>query len=154
MGNISPLKILIVAVIALVVLGPEKLPEMTRRAGKAWGDFRHFRETMESQVREVIGDVPGLGDLRGMTNTGIRSTVSSAVQGVVSPSPAQRLSEAAGPISPAGADQVQTGSDQVQARGDPTQGNAWSPPRPSPGPLGPSRASPEPVFPADDPGLN
>lgn len=148
MGNISPLKILIVAVIALVVLGPEKLPEMTRRAGQAWGDFRHFRESMESQVREVIGDVPGLSDLSGMTNVGIKSTLASAVHGVVSPGPAPAPAEAP---APAGAGPAPPGT------AEPDGAMAWSPPRPPPGPpgsSGPSRVSPEPVFAADDPGLN
>ena len=62
MVSIGPAKILIVLVVALIVLGPEKLPQMSRQVGKAWGDFRRFREHLEGEVRGALGD--DLGDLR------------------------------------------------------------------------------------------
>jgi sec-independent protein translocase protein TatA len=39
-GSIGPQEILIVLVIALVVLGPKKLPEMARSLGKGMREFR------------------------------------------------------------------------------------------------------------------
>ena len=42
--------------VALIVLGPEKLPQMTRQIGKAWGDFRRFREHLEGEVRGALGE--------------------------------------------------------------------------------------------------
>ncbi|MGH9102885.1 MAG: twin-arginine translocase TatA/TatE family subunit [Acidimicrobiales bacterium] len=66
MLSISPVKILIVAVVALVVLGPEKLPGTLRTLGRYWGEFQRFRGQFESQVRDAVGDlplpVPGLGN--------------------------------------------------------------------------------------------
>ncbi len=56
MLNFGPEKILIVLAVALIVLGPEKLPGMTRQIGKAWGDFRRFREHLEGEVRGALGD--------------------------------------------------------------------------------------------------
>lgn len=86
MGSISPVKILVVVVVALLVLGPDRLPEMTRKAGKAWGDFRRLRAGLESQVRDVIGDVPGLGGpLPTSPGAWLKSTVSSAVTGAITP---------------------------------------------------------------------
>ncbi|MGH9066339.1 MAG: Sec-independent protein translocase subunit TatA/TatB, partial [Acidimicrobiales bacterium] len=88
MGDLSPIKILILVVVALVVLGPEKLPEMTQKAGKAWADFRRFRESMEGQVRDAVGEA-GLGDISQLTrftNVGIKSTVASGVRSVLSSS--------------------------------------------------------------------
>lgn len=56
MISFGPEKILIVLAVALIVLGPEKLPQMTRQIGKAWGDFRRFREHLEGEVRGALGD--------------------------------------------------------------------------------------------------
>ncbi len=54
MGTIGPMKILVVLLVALIVLGPEKLPQMARQIGKAWGDFKRFRDTVEAEVRGVL----------------------------------------------------------------------------------------------------
>ena len=40
MFNVSPLEIVVLAVIALVVLGPQRLPEMARSVGKGMREFR------------------------------------------------------------------------------------------------------------------
>jgi TatA/E family protein of Tat protein translocase len=38
--NISPLELMVLAVIALIVLGPQRLPEMARSVGRAMREFR------------------------------------------------------------------------------------------------------------------
>ncbi len=40
MFNISPLEILVLLVFALIVLGPQRLPEMARSLGKGMREFR------------------------------------------------------------------------------------------------------------------
>ena len=40
MFNISPLEIIVLAVIALIVLGPQRLPEMARSVGRGMREFR------------------------------------------------------------------------------------------------------------------
>jgi sec-independent protein translocase protein TatB len=45
-GNIGFQEILVIAVIALIVFGPDRLPELAREAGKLVGRFR--RETSKS----------------------------------------------------------------------------------------------------------
>ena len=40
MFNISPLEIMVLAVIALLVLGPQRLPEMARSVGRGMREFR------------------------------------------------------------------------------------------------------------------
>lgn len=57
--GISPEKILVVLFVALIVLGPDKLPEMARKVGKAWGDLRRYRESLESEVRGAFGVAEG-----------------------------------------------------------------------------------------------
>jgi sec-independent protein translocase protein TatB len=58
MLSLSPVKLLVVLVIALIVLGPEKLPQVARQVGAAWGDLRRFRTRLESDVRGAFPDLP------------------------------------------------------------------------------------------------
>ncbi len=58
MLSLSPVKLLVVLVIALIVLGPEKLPQVARQLGAAWGDLRRFRTRLESDVRGAFPDLP------------------------------------------------------------------------------------------------
>jgi Tat protein translocase TatB subunit len=49
--------LIVIAVIALIVLGPEKLPQVARTLGKAMAEFRRitgdFRATVEGEMREL-----------------------------------------------------------------------------------------------------
>lgn len=58
MPFLSPAKLLVILVIALVVLGPDKLPKMAKQIGALWADFRRFRERLESEVRSNLPDLP------------------------------------------------------------------------------------------------
>jgi sec-independent protein translocase protein TatA len=49
MGIENPVHILFLAAVALVVLGPKRLPELTRAAGKS---IREFREALNGGVVE------------------------------------------------------------------------------------------------------
>ncbi len=55
---LSPAKLLVIVVIALVVLGPDKLPTVAKQIGGLWRDFRRFREKLESEVRGSFPDLP------------------------------------------------------------------------------------------------
>jgi sec-independent protein translocase protein TatB len=58
MLSLSPAKILVVLVVALIVLGPDKLPQVARQLGALWGDLRRFRSRLESDVRGAFPDLP------------------------------------------------------------------------------------------------
>ena len=58
MLSLSPAKILVVLVIALIVLGPDKLPGLARQVGALWGDLRRWRARLETEVRDVFPDLP------------------------------------------------------------------------------------------------
>ena len=58
MPFLSPAKLLVILVVALIVLGPDKLPKMAKQIGGLWGDFRRFRERLESDVRGTFPDLP------------------------------------------------------------------------------------------------
>ncbi|MBV8462915.1 MAG: twin-arginine translocase TatA/TatE family subunit [Acidimicrobiales bacterium] len=58
MDLLSPAKLLVILVVALVVLGPDKLPKVARQIGSLWSDFRAFRHRLESGVRDSFPDLP------------------------------------------------------------------------------------------------
>jgi Sec-independent protein translocase protein TatA len=55
---LSPEKLLVILVVALFVLGPDKLPKVAKQIGGLWGDFRKFRQRLESDVRGTFPDLP------------------------------------------------------------------------------------------------
>lgn len=58
MPFLSPAKLLVILVVALIVLGPDKLPKVAKQVGALWGDFRKFRERLENEVRGTFPDLP------------------------------------------------------------------------------------------------
>ena len=59
MFGISGFELLIVATFALIIFGPDKIPNMARTAGRFIGEFKRAQENMEAMVRaEVYGEKP------------------------------------------------------------------------------------------------
>ena len=58
MLSLSPAKILVILVIALIVLGPDKLPQVARQMGSLWHDIRSWRSRIESEVRGTFPNLP------------------------------------------------------------------------------------------------
>ncbi len=55
-GNLDPAKLLVILVIALVVLGPERLPKLARQLGAAWRELTRMREQVTEEVRSAMPD--------------------------------------------------------------------------------------------------
>ncbi len=47
-------EILVILVVALIVLGPSKLPEAGRQIGKAMAEVRRWSQSVQSEIRDVI----------------------------------------------------------------------------------------------------
>jgi len=58
MLSLSPAKLLVVLVVALIVLGPEKLPQVARQFGALWADLRKWRAKLETEMRSTFPDMP------------------------------------------------------------------------------------------------
>lgn len=63
MFNLDPGKLLVIGVVAVLVLGPEKLPRAARQLGGAWRSFTQFRQRMEAEVRHAVPDLPSTDHL-------------------------------------------------------------------------------------------
>ena len=63
MFDLDPSKLLVIAVVMIIVLGPERLPHFARQVGGAWRSFSEFRQRMESEVRHSLPDLPSTTEL-------------------------------------------------------------------------------------------
>jgi Sec-independent protein translocase protein TatA len=58
MFDLDPAKLLVILVVGIVVLGPERLPQMARQAGSLWADIRRWRKQLEDELRGSFPDLP------------------------------------------------------------------------------------------------
>jgi sec-independent protein translocase protein TatB len=54
---------MVVVAVALLLLGPDKLPEVAHKLGSSWRALKRLQEKVEAEVREAIPDLPSSGDL-------------------------------------------------------------------------------------------
>jgi Sec-independent protein translocase protein TatA len=53
-GSLDPAKLLVILVIALIVLGPDRLPKVARQMGAAWHELTRIRDQVTDEVRAAI----------------------------------------------------------------------------------------------------
>jgi Sec-independent protein translocase protein TatA len=54
---------MVVVAVALVLLGPDKLPDVAHKLGSSWRALKRLQEKVEAEVREAIPDLPSTSDL-------------------------------------------------------------------------------------------
>jgi TatA/E family protein of Tat protein translocase len=69
MFNLDPGKLLIIGVVAILLLGPDRLPQVARQVGTTWKSFNEFRHRMEAEVRSNIPDLPSTADLANLARS-------------------------------------------------------------------------------------
>ncbi|HEX5936719.1 MAG TPA: twin-arginine translocase TatA/TatE family subunit [Actinomycetota bacterium] len=72
MLNVGPLELLVVLAVALIVVGPERLPELARSVGRA---LRQFRE-VQDEVRDMVSS--GMDDEMRETASEFRKAAGTA----------------------------------------------------------------------------
>lgn len=107
MGGLDPAKLLMILLVAVIVIGPERLPRAARQIGAMWRELTKMREKLEEEVRGALPDLdlPSIPVLpkRGitgyltsmMTSTTPGAEAGGALSGDVLDRPG-RTSEAAG----------------------------------------------------------
>jgi len=56
-GSLDPAKLLLILVLGLVVLGPERLPRYARQAGAMWRELTKVRDQVTEELRSALPDV-------------------------------------------------------------------------------------------------
>ncbi|HEV7887246.1 MAG TPA: twin-arginine translocase TatA/TatE family subunit [Acidimicrobiales bacterium] len=54
MGSIGPAEIIVVLIVGLIVLGPNRLPEAARQVGKAFSEFKRVSAGLQAEVRDAF----------------------------------------------------------------------------------------------------
>jgi len=125
MLDLSPAKLLVVLIVAMILLGPNKLPQVARQLGAGWRQLRSFHDRVDAEVRHNMPDLPSTQDIARIA----RSPVALLNKLAEMPSDPDRL------VADPGATTGETGSDA----GDPA---AWpsDPSAPEPGWVDPMSA--------------
>lgn len=69
MLNLDPAKLVVIAVLAILLLGPDRLPKVARQCGDAWRAVGEFRARMEAEVRTAAPDLPSTSELARMVRS-------------------------------------------------------------------------------------
>lgn len=80
MFNLSGSEIVVILLLALIVLGPEKLPEAIRRFGRVYGELRRMSRGFQSEFKNAF-DEPAreLRETAEMTRQAVRQVIDPAV---------------------------------------------------------------------------
>jgi sec-independent protein translocase protein TatA len=81
LGNIGPLEIVVVLIIALVVFGPKRLPELGNSLGKG---IREFRDTVSGDKHDDEDD----NDVKALSATQVTTTPVQPAAAPAEPVPA------------------------------------------------------------------
>ena len=84
MGSVGAPEILVILVLALLVLGPERLPQAARTMGRWVGEFRRLTGSLQAEMQDVVDEV-----MRPVNETATVATESftSTVSSVTTPTP-------------------------------------------------------------------
>src|SRR4051812_50101247 len=56
--SLGPAEILVILIVALIVLGPKRLPEAARQVGKTLAEVRRWSQGLQDEVRNVMDPDP------------------------------------------------------------------------------------------------
>jgi TatA/E family protein of Tat protein translocase len=62
MPSLGPAEILVVLVVALLVFGPNKMPEIARQVGKGMREFKRVQQHLKSELRDVVSEFDAPSD--------------------------------------------------------------------------------------------
>jgi TatA/E family protein of Tat protein translocase len=83
-GSIGPMELVLIFVIALLVFGPKKLPEIGRSVGKALREFKKTSDEIKGRIEEEI-EASELKDIRKEIKSGVddlKSSVTDLASGI------------------------------------------------------------------------
>ena len=86
------MEILAILVVALIVLGPKRLPEAGRQIGKALAEVRRWSHSMQNEIRDVIESEPTPAATSGSATT-TSTTEAASTNGSSEPAAGRALTD-------------------------------------------------------------
>lgn len=96
MPQLGPAEILVVFVVALLVFGPKRLPEVGRQVGRGLRELRKVQETVRTELNEIIHADESAGADTAGTDTGAAISPPSPYRTSGTPSLAPGAADAVG----------------------------------------------------------
>jgi sec-independent protein translocase protein TatA len=59
MPSLGPAEILVILVIALLVFGPNKMPDIARQVGRGMRELKRVQQHLSTELRDVVADFDG-----------------------------------------------------------------------------------------------
>lgn len=78
MFNVGGGELLVIMLVALIVLGPQRLPDAARQVGKVMGDLRRISSGFQQELKDALDDGGAAGPPRRSDSVPLASTVSEA----------------------------------------------------------------------------
>jgi sec-independent protein translocase protein TatB len=113
MFNIGGGELLVILLIALIVLGPQRMPEAARTVGRVVGEIRRISTGFQREVREAFDDTDDKAPRR-TESAPLASAVADLDAGDDEPDAAPELDETPAPVS---SDDVRNGSGNGNGNG-------------------------------------
>jgi Sec-independent protein translocase protein TatA len=63
MLDLSPVKLLLLLIVATILVGPDKLPQVARQLGAGWRRLRELHQQLDHEVRQNIPDLPSTQEI-------------------------------------------------------------------------------------------
>ena len=102
MFNLSGSELVFIAILGLIVLGPEKLPGAMRRAGKVYREIRNISGNVQRQVNEAMEEpIREVRKLVEEPTKEIKNTAAAAATAFVAASGSSNPTTQAVPATPA-----------------------------------------------------
>ncbi len=158
MLGLTPAKLLIIFVVVVVVLGPNRLPEVARQLGRSWQRIRDLQQRVDQDLRRSVPNLPSSDQLVRIARSPMTLLNELASMPSVDPASADPAS-----ADPASADPASVDPDAPRpgpaAPAPPAPhvlGIRGPVPAPTPGAGAVAGTGPAafPLQPSDDPGMN
>ena len=102
---LDPGKLLVIGAVALMVLGPDRLPKVARTVGSVWHDFTRWRATLDEHVRGAFPDMPAAHDIAAAVRSPIalldRLAKESVAPADITVAASEMVPPGIGPVAPA-----------------------------------------------------
>ncbi len=135
MFNVSGGEIIVILLLALVVLGPEKLPEALRRAGRTYAELKKMGNSFQSEMRSVLDEpMREMRDTADLLRKAVDITVDTATTDTRKPKPAPAPADEPVPEVAAAEAEVAEIEAEVAADAEITELEAEHTPDPAPAP--------------------
>ena len=86
MFNVGGGEIIVILLLALIVLGPERLPDAAKKVGRFMGEVRRMTSGFQDEVRSAM-DLDGTGDALKRAEPGPRLISPPPTDGPAAPAP-------------------------------------------------------------------